>query len=191
MVYEIEGIIENKLKYRKNTDKCHTINRGMECSIIAFAQEDMVQTFMHGINPSVLELMQGYLDRLSQLLPELLDNDIDARHRENFTNNSQKLLENFWGELTNHVEENHIDPMLRMVTDLPKDELAAMAESLVNLTAFKRRITESMATVGGPIDVVVISKGDGLVWVKRKHYFPPELNQHFFKNYFRGISNDG
>jgi hypothetical protein len=24
--------------------------------------------------------------------------------------------------------------------------------------------------------VAVISRGDGFVWVKRKHYFPPELN---------------
>ncbi|MDC5096393.1 hypothetical protein OHW41_10530, partial [Acinetobacter baumannii] len=75
--------------------------------------------------------------------------------------------------------------VVNMVSALPKDELAAMAESLVNLTAFKRRISESLETVGGPIDVAVISKGDGLVWVKRKQYFPAELNQHFFKNYFR------
>ena len=70
-----------------------------------------------------------------------------------------------------------------MVNALPKDELAAMAEALVNLTAFKRRLTGTLETVGGPIDVAVISKGDGLVWVKRKHYFPKELNPHFFTNY--------
>lgn len=64
-----------------------------------------------------------------------------------------------------------------------------MAEALVNLTGFKRRITESRETVGGPIDVAVILKVDGFIWVKRKHYFPPELNQHFFANYFRGIPN--
>jgi len=31
-------------------------------------------------------------------------------------------------------------------------------------------------TVGGPVDVAVISKGDGLIWMKRKHYFEPGLN---------------
>jgi hypothetical protein len=51
-------------------------------------------------------------------------------------------------------------------------------------------MTDSLETVGGPIDVAVISKGDGLVWVKRKHYFPAELNQHFFSNYFRGLKNE-
>ncbi|MDC5664994.1 hypothetical protein OIN79_17210, partial [Acinetobacter baumannii] len=87
--------------------------------------------------------------------------------------------------VNNHRWTEHIDPVVSMVGALPKDELAAMAESLVNLTAFKRRITESLETVGGPIDVAVISKGDGFVWVKRKHYFPEELNQHFIANYLK------
>jgi len=45
-------------------------------------------------------------------------------------------------------------------------------------------------TVGGPIDVAVISKGDGFIWIKRKHYFSPELNHHFFDNYYEGKKNE-
>jgi hypothetical protein len=67
----------------------------------------------------------------------------------------------------------------------PADHVAAMAESLVNLTSFKRRITSEMETVGGPIDVAVISKGDGFVWIKRKHYFEKDLNHGFFAKYYR------
>ena len=33
----------------------------------------------------------------------------------------------------------------------------------------------------GPVDVAVITKGDGFVWLKRKHYFPAELNPHYFE----------
>jgi len=40
-------------------------------------------------------------------------------------------------------------------------------------------------TVALPIDVAVISKGDGLVWIKRKHYFNRDLNHQFFSNYHR------
>ncbi len=40
----------------------------------------------------------------------------------------------------------------------------------------RRRPTES---VGGPIDVAVISKADGFIWIKRKHYFDPALNPRF------------
>ena len=51
-------------------------------------------------------------------------------------------------------------------------------------------LAADLETVGGPIDVAVISKGDGFVWVKRKHYFPADLNNHFFRNYFRGIDDE-
>ena len=40
-------------------------------------------------------------------------------------------------------------------------------------------------TVGGPVDVAVISKGDGFIWIKRKHYFKSEYNQSFMMNYFK------
>jgi hypothetical protein len=33
-------------------------------------------------------------------------------------------------------------------------------------------------TVGGPIDVAIITKGDGFVWVKRKPKFDLQLNTH-------------
>jgi len=46
------------------------------------------------------------------------------------------------------------------------------------------------ATVGGPIDVAVITKGDGFVWVKRKHYFRAELNPRFMSRYQRRKEND-
>ena len=62
---------------------------------------------------------------------------------------------------------------------LPKEELAELAEALVNLTSLKRRVSPADETVGGPIDVAIISKGDGLVWIKRKHYFKPELNPRY------------
>ena len=78
------------------------------------------------------------------------------------------------------------DRVMEMVASLPKDELGAMAESLVNLTKFKRRVTKEEETVGGPIDVAVITKGDGFVWIRRKHYFRPELNPRVVARMARG-----
>jgi hypothetical protein len=45
-------------------------------------------------------------------------------------------------------------------------------------------------TVGGPIDVAIISKGDGFIWIKRKQYFDSKLNLQFNKNYFKEIENE-
>lgn len=191
ITFDIEGVVENKLKYRRNKDKSDKITSGNECRIIAFAQEDMVTTFMNGINPQVLNFVQSYLGKAFRRLPDLLSTDnMSSDDKKRFKTQATKLLEGFFKKFGEHVRDEHSLPVLRMVTVLPKDELAAMAEALVNLTAFKRRITESMETVGGPIDVAVISKGDGLIWVKRKHYFPAELNQQFFANYYRGLGDE-
>jgi len=54
---------------------------------------------------------------------------------------------------------------------LPKSELADMAQSFVNLASLKKKISAGESeTVGGPIDVAIISKGDGFRWIQKKDY---------------------
>jgi hypothetical protein len=81
----------------------------------------------------------------------------------------------------------HSSPIVDIVDHLPKEELAAMAEAFVNLTSYKRHVTSQAETVGGPIDVALISRGDGFIWIKRKHYFDCALNQHFLSNYYNDV----
>jgi hypothetical protein len=57
---------------------------------------------------------------------------------------------------------------------------------MVNLTSFKRKVSlDEVETVGGEIDVAVISRGDGFVWIKRKHYFDLDRNPLWLQNYYR------
>ena len=99
---------------------------------------------------------------------------------------SKRVFKDFQQQIELFRQTTHVRPITEAVPVLPKDELAAMAESLVNLTLFKRRVSMGPETVGGPIDVAVISKGDGFIWIKRKHYFAPELNPSYFANYDLG-----
>jgi len=195
--HNVEGVINGKIKCKHLSERSAKIVDGEACAIVPFAQDDMVASFMKGMNPDVQAFMSNYLGYLLGRLPGLLgDDDLKGvKKRKNeirqaYRDEVDTLFKSFIQDLNQHIQANHISPVLSMVRVLPKDELAAMAESLVNLTAFKRRMTDSLETVGGPIDVAVISKGDGLVWVKRKHYFPAELNQHFFSNYFRGVNDE-
>lgn len=73
-----------------------------------------------------------------------------------------------------------VGPIVDAVRHLPTEEMAGMAEALVNLTSLKRRVSLEQETVGGPIDSAVISKGDGFVWIKRKHYFTAAFNPEYF-----------
>mgnify|MGYP001604446777 CR=1 FL=1 len=78
--------------------------------------------------------------------------------------------------------------MRRVLGALPFDELAELAETLVLLESLKERVTRPSASVSGPIDVAVISKNDGFIWIKRKHYFDPKLNPRYFTK--RGTTGD-
>lgn len=103
---------------------------------------------------------------------------------------SGKPLDKYIEKLNNYRRENYVDPVIDAVVMLPKEELASMAESLVRLTSFKKRVTSEEETVAEPIDVALISKGDGFIWIKKKHYFKPELNPQFFVNYNRRCRNE-
>jgi len=97
------------------------------------------------------------------------------------------VLKDHFVSLERYRRKEYVNPVVKVVSVLPKNELAAMAESLVNLTSFKRKVTPESETVGGPIDVAVISKGDGFIWIKRKRYFEAELNPQFFTDYYKEL----
>ena len=117
--------------------------------------------------------MMNNIDQVKKLREEMTKLRIKVKRTSSVT------LERF-------RDKNFVQPMLAVVEMLPKDELAAMAEALVNLTKSQRRVSLQAETVGGAVDVAVISKGDGFVWIKRKFYFEPEMNPRFISNYYNG-----
>lgn len=190
---EFDGAVSGFARFKLDKQRSETISvAGNPAAIIAYAQEDMVATFMEGINPSVKNFVERCLKSIFGSLPDALLSSIQ-NDDEKLKAQLVQVCEQVRDKLSRAAEDfrtrEHVLPVLSMVNALPKDELAAMAESLVNLTAFKRRVTGALETVGGPIDVCVVSKGDGLVWVKRKHYFPSELNLHFQQNYLREVNS--
>lgn len=72
-----------------------------------------------------------------------------------------------------------LDEVRDLVQAMPKREVAEFAESLVAMTAVRRKMSLQSETVGGPVDVAVMSRHEGFVWVKRKHYFPLDLNPRY------------
>jgi len=191
--YIIEGVFTNKVKMKFENNKSNTHENNFVTTIIPFAQDEMVWTFLSGVDPDVEKFASDYINNIFNLYPGVLEaSDFDISEetmqliRTKLLEYREAIVSDYNKEILNFRRANNSKPIIDMVGVLPKDELAAMAESLVNLTVFKRRVTKSVETVGGPIDVAIISKGDGFIWVKRKHYFKPELNPQFFSNYYKG-----
>ena len=191
----IEVIVNNHLKWKK--DKYFEITFENDATIVPFAQSEMVATFMEGVEPGYEVAIEEYLSQIFEKYPEdvidsieKLDADEKRKLKEKLKGAGSELLDRHKEELRNYRRVNYVNPVIHVVSALPKDELAAMAESLVNLTSFKRKMSMDAETVAGPIDVAAISKGDGFIWIKRKHYFERELNPQFFANYYREVGNN-
>ncbi|MEJ1965856.1 MAG: hypothetical protein WDO56_31655 [Gammaproteobacteria bacterium] len=190
LAYEIDGVILNKLKRRET----HRVIAGREQiagEIIPFAQREMVDRFLYGIDPEFEGGIEEYLKiaigaagtALGAALPKMkkatkvkVDKSLHAA--------TQTAIEIWQQKMLPAVKERFMREVQDMVYLMPKPELARLATELINLTSVKRKFSSGKDTVGGPIDVAVISKTDGFVWVRRKHYFKPELNPRYFDRKF-------
>lgn len=187
---EAEAVVADRLKCRRRDEQ--RISNDNNAAVLSFAQSEMVSAFMEGIDPELAKCMEGYLTEVFEKYPAAIVESIGGladEARAEFTRRlvsaTQALFEDYRTRMKTYRRERHVNPIVTVVAHLPKDELGSMAESLVSLTSFKRRVTMEAETVGGPIDVAVISKGDGFIWLKRKHYFKADLNPQFLANYYR------
>ena len=195
--FSIDGEACGFMKYKRNEEKSREIALHNDASIIPFAQDDMVATFMEGVDRKYQITLEKGLHELFTSYPDILVDSINKfsvqekiEWKSKLRAISDEMLSEYRDRLHDIRTKFYVNSIMRVVCMLPKDELAAMAESLINLTSFKRRVSMEEETVGGPIDVAVISKGDGFIWIKRKHYFDRELNQQFFANYYKEIRDD-
>ena len=184
-----DGMVAGK---HKNEVRRHVdIGRnGASAAIVPFAQSEMVQRFMEGVDPEFLHYLRH---SMGELLFEFGKGILDvhglasASRLKGLRTAATTQMDDYLGQRADPFRKKRfVDPVMDVVEHLPKEELAGMAEALVNLTSLKRRVSLEQETVGGPIDSAVVSKGDGFVWIKRKHYFDVALNA----SYFRRQSNE-
>ncbi len=189
--YSIEGLTNDFLKYKYNRNQSNSIQFDMGASIMPFAQREMVYAFMEGIDPSMEREINNFLVTFFNKFPEIIVDSIGPKKKETkeaikakLNKISTETLKMYKNKMLEYRRKNFVNPIIQVTANMTKIELALMAEALVNLTSFKRRVTMEAETVGGPIDVAVISKGDGFVWIKRKKYFDKDLNVRYYSNYF-------
>ena len=165
---------------------CDIARMGTQGAIVPFAQSEMVGRFMDGVDQDFLQYLEQYLEALlyksahEVLAASTATGQLTESQVSGLRGIVGRNLEDFRNAAKSFRMERFVSPVLDNVRHLPKDELASMAEALVSLTSLKRRVSTEQETVGGPIDVATISKGDGFIWIKRKHYFDSRLNRDYF-----------
>jgi hypothetical protein len=129
--------------------------------VVPFAQRETIDMIIGGIHP---RLRSKLIDDVNRWMPNGGKNG-KAKNTERL----EKRRKEFADYIRDEIQQRYDQPFMDAVSALPRQDLAKMAEALVNLTAFLMRMTADQdETVAEPIDVALLSKGDGFIWVKHK-----------------------
>ena len=188
----ISGIVNNIIRY--TTIENVAITEEQMSTITPLAQTDVMQTFLFGINDS-------FINDIGKELPRQIQSGVNSIDDTFFAENKKQLVQQELSRITSNVinqivqkaQQQYLFPITQSVATLPIEELALLAESMINVTSLRRKVAldNNIGTVGGPIDVAIISKCDGFIWLKRKHYFDRAYNpQYFYSHYMLSESED-
>lgn len=83
----------------------------------------------------------------------------------------RSVAETLFGEARTRMET----PVLHAT--MPTIDAIRLAEFLVDVTKGYFSFAFGSDIVGGPTDVATVTKWEGFKWIKRKHYYPPDLNR--------------
>lgn len=185
-VLDIAGVLVGRLMVLSIRER--KVSSEKPAFIQTFAQTDDADAFIFGIDRWVKSTIEEYWQTWLKSIPKnairITEGEIGKLTREQRRKILRQLRDygnrawSQFAETMNSLQrERLVDPLEQSAAFLSKAELARLAENLVDISAIRARITlDREETVGSETDVAVISRGEGLIWIKRKHYFPPNLN---------------
>lgn len=181
----------NDLRFKHIEGKPVDIGRrGPHADAVGFAQSDMIERFLHGIDPEMYECSRIIRSSIEQTAREILGAVTNADPKSIVFSQSlsgvfEKIQLDQLQNFQKYRDQEYTKPIVDMIMHMPKQEISTLASALIDLTSLKRHVSREQEIVGGEVDVAVISKSEGFVWVKRKHYFPGELNSRFFARHYK------
>ena len=142
-------------------------------AIVPFAQKIMPERFIFGIDTEYEKNIHSILFHTVDLILNLF-NGPTPDQKSQIKQMTETHLRQELETLKKATSQN-----LRVIDHFSKKELAEYASSMVNFTSRYHRYSNLFESVGGPIDVAILSKNEGFVWINRKRYFDLDLNPSY------------
>lgn len=185
----VAGFFEGRFVRVNNSQE--RITEAQPAIIRPYAQTGEALMFLQGIDPSVSraitsfwqtwseDLVKNFTEIAKQEIPTATTSELKELH-----NVSGNYIKTSWKAFADYMDtefhKRRLEPIEASAGFLSKREIAYLAENLVEFTSLRNRVSlDRMETVGGATDVAVISKGDGFVWIERKHYFERDRNPNW------------
>ena len=168
-VVELFGILGGVARHNEIEVKSIGEMRG---SFRFFGQWDASVQFIRGLDSGIQQTVVNFMEKYVRTLvstQSMFIEDEGDEDLELFISDKVRVAR---GELENlildHSKEKFVDPLMQVISMSPEADLARMARSLIEIQSIRQSINEITPTVGGPIDVAVISKTNSFRWVRHK-----------------------
>jgi hypothetical protein len=166
----INGIVK---RTESSTDAIDTDTRSR---IRVFADSEVTNAFIRGVDFNLERRFYGGFQTMMNVLVEKVVSafpEADASKRANVMQNFQqdfvpRYLQSFHMMMAQYQQSAFVNPILRVLEIASRKELGDTARELVGLNIFKKRIMAQKETVGGAIDVAVISRDGGFQWASKQ-----------------------
>jgi hypothetical protein len=172
------GVLLDQFVYTAQGEQAITPDR--PAVIKPFATTSMVNTFLLGFNEEVYNTVAAEFEKSANSLGEIIKKELKVADIPSFEKHVKDHTTEYQAAWSSKVSGAHFRPINHVVSSLPINEMAELAETLIMLESLKEKVTAPTESVGGPIDVAVISRHEGFIWIKRKLYFDPAKNPRYF-----------
>lgn len=137
---------------------------------------------LRGLAPDVRSWYEGEIQsEIAKVKKNLIENSQKSGCDEAMIESIEKINEteiadNIYSKVDESIQKVYLRGLFRSIASFNVPDMANMAESLISVTNLQRHITSSEESVGGPVDVAVITRSEGFVWIKHKEWFEKEKN---------------
>ena len=153
-----------------------SIDGEIRSKIRIFADSEVTNAFIRGIDFNLeRRIYGGFRMMMHGLVDQVVGafGNTDAAMRDSVRERFQRdfvprYFEAFYHMIAQYQQQAFINPILRVLEIASKTELGNTARELVTLNIFKKRIMAQKETVGGAVDVAVISRDGGFQWVSKQ-----------------------
>ena len=150
-------------------------------AICPFAQKDVIKSILRGLHVSWSDTAMDALQCLtnapimSVFEPFEGEEDPDFEFLSTlYSVDDQDLYEKFNKEGMRMLDANQHE-WEKALENYDLEAMAALADSLIDLTGFQRILTFSEEGVGGLVDLAVISRNEGFTWLRRKSWYHKDV----------------
>ena len=174
----IKGAQNGKLNYDSKDFEIISISDDHPSDILYFGQTDITATLTEDLseNEENQELCEGmmniFLEKKRELADRGLIDELDLR------------LPDCYGAIKSVFNARHRNMRQKWydtVKDYSLQEMASLAETLIKATEVHRSITFQQESVGGLVDLAVITREDGFQWLNRKSWYEPSKGGQYGK----------